>query len=295
MIDVRAIPDRLEDGVGETGKQDVLDGFLAEIVVDAENLVLVQRLVDLLVQFDRRREIGAEGFLKDDPAPAAILAELVGCIQVRDDDRKQLWRHRQVVQPTGVTAFPTGDQLVETLEVGSLGVLAAQIVQTGGESRPLLIGERVGGELARPGQQLLTKGLVRERGTAETDDAKVLRQSILQVQVEQRRHQLAFGQVAGCAKNDDRRRSVFCHWGGPYVWWRVEEFRARPLRSKRQVLRNGGRTGNFVSGIALTKADGSSAEAPGISPNSEARSFCMLERSIRCSQSLPSLAARPSV
>ena len=41
MVDVVAIPDRLEHPVGEAKDQDVLDGFLAEIVVDPVDLMFV--------------------------------------------------------------------------------------------------------------------------------------------------------------------------------------------------------------------------------------------------------------
>ena len=48
VVDVVAVPDRLEDRVGEPQHEDVLDRFLAEIVVDAVDLLLVE-------DFDARR------------------------------------------------------------------------------------------------------------------------------------------------------------------------------------------------------------------------------------------------
>ena len=44
MVDVIAIPDRLEHAVGEAQHQDVLDGFLAEVMIDPVDLVLVDEL-----------------------------------------------------------------------------------------------------------------------------------------------------------------------------------------------------------------------------------------------------------
>ena len=38
VIDVSPVPDRLEDPVGEPERQDVLDGLLSEIVIDAIDL-----------------------------------------------------------------------------------------------------------------------------------------------------------------------------------------------------------------------------------------------------------------
>ena len=46
VIDVAAVPDRLEHPVAEPEHQQVLDGLLAEVVIDAEDLLLVEVLVD---------------------------------------------------------------------------------------------------------------------------------------------------------------------------------------------------------------------------------------------------------
>ena len=46
VVDVLAVPDRLEEAVGEAQGEDVLRRLLAEEVVDAEDLVLVEDLVD---------------------------------------------------------------------------------------------------------------------------------------------------------------------------------------------------------------------------------------------------------
>ncbi len=40
VVDELAVPDRLEDAVREPQREHVLDGLLAEVVVDAEDLVL---------------------------------------------------------------------------------------------------------------------------------------------------------------------------------------------------------------------------------------------------------------
>ena len=44
VIDVAPVPDRLEHAVAEAEHEQVLDGFLAEIVIDAIDLVLVEVL-----------------------------------------------------------------------------------------------------------------------------------------------------------------------------------------------------------------------------------------------------------
>ncbi len=49
VVDVLLIEQRLEDAVREAQDQDVLDGFLAEIVIDAIDLPLVERGGELVV------------------------------------------------------------------------------------------------------------------------------------------------------------------------------------------------------------------------------------------------------
>ncbi|MNQ73243.1 hypothetical protein D3C85_879700 [compost metagenome] len=46
MVDVPGAPDRLEQAVGETQGHEVLHGFLAQVVVDAEHLGFVEHLAD---------------------------------------------------------------------------------------------------------------------------------------------------------------------------------------------------------------------------------------------------------
>ncbi len=50
VVDVVAVPDRLEEAVREAEREDVLGGLLAEEVVDAEDLLLVEDLVQLGVE-----------------------------------------------------------------------------------------------------------------------------------------------------------------------------------------------------------------------------------------------------
>ena len=42
VIDIAVVPQRFEDAVAEAKRQDVLNGFFAEIVIDSEDLILVR-------------------------------------------------------------------------------------------------------------------------------------------------------------------------------------------------------------------------------------------------------------
>src|SRR2546425_367474 len=63
VVDVLPIPDRLEDAVREPHDEDVLDGLFAEVVIDAEDLVLTEDGVEDLGELARRLAVATERFL----------------------------------------------------------------------------------------------------------------------------------------------------------------------------------------------------------------------------------------
>ena len=78
MIDVGGIPDRLKQRIGETEHEDVLHRLLAEIMVDAINLLFAEMVAEGLIQLPRRGQIAAKRFFDHQSSPTG-------------------WRH--VVQP----------------------------------------------------------------------------------------------------------------------------------------------------------------------------------------------------
>ena len=76
-VDMPAVPERLEDAVAEPQGQDVLDCFLAEIVIDAVDLALVEDGRDFPVQGTGARKIAAERLFDDHPAPGRLLLRRV--------------------------------------------------------------------------------------------------------------------------------------------------------------------------------------------------------------------------
>ncbi len=130
-----AVPDRLEEPVGEPQREDVLGRLLAQEMVDAEDLGLVEDLVHLGVELLGALEIRAERLLHDHPRPVseARLAERV------DHVDRGVGRHAQVVQAAGFStqlAFGPCD-----------GV---------GERRR----SRAGGHIAQPGRELVERRVV---------------------------------------------------------------------------------------------------------------------------------------
>jgi hypothetical protein len=70
MIDVGAVPQRLEDAVAEAERHDVLDRFLAQVMVDAVDLAFVEALLQAAVQFARALQVVPERLFDDDAPPA---------------------------------------------------------------------------------------------------------------------------------------------------------------------------------------------------------------------------------
>lgn len=107
MIDAVAVPHRLEQAIGKAERQDVLHGFLAQEMVDAEHLVLVQHLGHGGIERDGAGQIVAEGFFHDDPAPALAFALLdqASLAQVEQDRFEEARSGGQVEQHVALGAI----------------------------------------------------------------------------------------------------------------------------------------------------------------------------------------------
>ncbi len=75
MVDMVAIPQRLEQAIGEAQNHDVLDRLLTQEMIHAIDLAFRQHLQHLGVQCLGRIQVMAEGLLDHDasPAPALLL------------------------------------------------------------------------------------------------------------------------------------------------------------------------------------------------------------------------------
>src|SRR5262249_2268577 len=71
------VPERLEDAIAEPEDEEIADGLLAEVVVDAIDLRLAEDLADLAIEPFRGVEIVPERLLDDHPAPAAVVLLLI--------------------------------------------------------------------------------------------------------------------------------------------------------------------------------------------------------------------------
>ena len=73
MINIVRVPQGLKELVGKAQCQNILDGFLAQVVIDPEHGIGREDGLHNLVQCPGRGQVVAKGFLNDNPAPALIL------------------------------------------------------------------------------------------------------------------------------------------------------------------------------------------------------------------------------
>ena len=74
VVDVIAVPDRLEHRVAKAEHHDVLNRFFAEIMVDAINRIFGKDMRHDVVQFLGALQIMAKRFLQNDSRPALAVA-----------------------------------------------------------------------------------------------------------------------------------------------------------------------------------------------------------------------------
>ena len=97
VVDVVPVPDRLEHHVREPERHHVLDGLLAQVVVDPEDLTLAEHVGDDALERARRLEVDAERLLDDHAHVDLLVAVQPGRLELLDDHREELRRRREVV------------------------------------------------------------------------------------------------------------------------------------------------------------------------------------------------------
>ena len=86
-VDIITVPERLENSVAEAKDQHVLDGFFAEVVIDAVNLRFIEGFQNLGVKFLGRGQVPAERLFDDDARPGFIALRFseIGFLQLLND------------------------------------------------------------------------------------------------------------------------------------------------------------------------------------------------------------------
>jgi len=224
VVDVAPVPERLEDRIGEAQDEEVLDGLLAEVVVDAEDLRLAEVAGGDGVEVDRRGEILAERLLDDDLAlevgaePAGGEAGLAEVLKDRLEDRGRGRDIEDQLQgPAGASlggrdlVFQRGEGLGVVVTAGLVGNVVL-------DALPDVGAELAAGELPDVGGGLGAELGVRHGLAAEADQVEVGRQEAVDGQVVEGGQEFARRQVAGGAEDDHAGRlgaAVLAQAGAP--------------------------------------------------------------------------------
>ena len=210
VVDEVAAPDRLEHAVREPERQHVLDGLLAQVVVDAEDLLLVEDRQHVAVQLERLGQVGADRLLDHDPDLRALVRVELVLAELGDDNGEEGGRGRQVEDP--VERDP---RLLVELGRLLLEVVVDVVVVEGARHVAQPLEQPVEHLLVRlAARELLDRVaghvavvVVRDVRAGDADQVEALGQRALVGEVVERGQQLAPRQVARAAEDRHRRRA----------------------------------------------------------------------------------------
>src|SRR5258708_10279098 len=143
VVNVTPVPDGLKDSVGKAECHDVLNGFFAQVMVDAVYLFLVRHLEQLLIENLGGFKIVTEGFFDDHPAPmvAGLFHQTIGS-KFLNYLAKVTGSRCQVIENVLVSRMVAVDlcQAVLDLEKDLVIVeVAGQVVEAAGKTLPCSI------------------------------------------------------------------------------------------------------------------------------------------------------------
>ena len=116
-----AVPDWLEERVGETKVEDIHDRFLAEVVVDAEDCIFRERRQRNAVELTGRSQAASERFLDDD---ARLIGEPRGTEAFDHRGEQCGWDGQVMRRAPGIT-----QRVLERLERIWVVVITAHILE----------------------------------------------------------------------------------------------------------------------------------------------------------------------
>src|SRR5262249_7782956 len=189
-----------------------LHGLLTKVMVDAVDLPLSKRLVQLAIQLHCRGAIVAEGLLHDDTWPWLVALVFAtgeaGCMQEIANGRIEAGRRGEVEDvgaPSATLRIELLQQHGQALISSEIIELCCMVVQATGEGFPDAgIDGPSARELVDGLEHLLTKLLMCVGSTCDAHNGKLRRQWLLKRQIVEGWQQLAMCEVTGCAKDDHR-------------------------------------------------------------------------------------------
>ena len=172
VVDEIPVPDRLEQSVGETKRQDVLRRFFSKEVVDPEDLRLLEHLVQLRIQRHCAREIGAERLFHHD----ARSLDQPRFAEHPHRGQRRGGRHAHVVESLAF-AVERSFRVIHRRLYGGGSSLQRHIVQRGSETLPIGVRDLARGELVECRAGELAEAVRIEFIERDADDAAVRNES----------------------------------------------------------------------------------------------------------------------
>ncbi len=206
-VNVVAVPERLEDGIGETLHQQILDGFLAQIVIDAIDLVLLKHGAHHPVQLAGGVQVAPERFLDDDlgvKRAAELAPRQTTAAEVGENGGKHGRRRGDVKEHLHLATQAGLDRvdLRSQTNKGLLLVIAARhVAGTPLQARPDLRSEFTPRKLTNGRRGQAAEFLVRNFLATETNQVEIRGQQVVEGKIIDGGDELACGQVAGGAKD----------------------------------------------------------------------------------------------
>ncbi len=170
VVDVAAVPDRLEDGVGEAEEQDILGSLLAQVMVDAVDLALVEDVVHRPVELLGRGQVAAEGLLDDDAPPAARLPRHACLAQPLHRWLIIFRRGGQVIQAVRRSVFKPRQEGIQPGVILQYIQVPLEVKQHPGKLFPDRLIESLCAEDFHPLFQLLAEGFIGEGAARKAHD-----------------------------------------------------------------------------------------------------------------------------
>ena len=196
VVHVLRVPQRFEQHVGKAHRHQVLDGLLAQVMVDPIDLLFVEMLRQRGVQRLGAGQVAAERLFHHDAT--VVIGDAVAR-QKLGDVAEQRRRDREIERMDRALAHPVLQRLPAALALGVDGDIAQQ-AQKLGQLRVVRLGAR---EFADGLGRLGAEGVVVLVGARGTDDLAGGRElSRLEAAVETGQD-LAMGQIARGAKDHE--------------------------------------------------------------------------------------------
>ena len=209
VIDMVAVPQRLEQPVGEPQHHDVLDRLLPEIMVDAIDLVFRKDRQQLCIERARRIEIGSERLFDDEPAPGVLLAGQARLAELLGSGREYVRRCRQVEQAIAADrepAFHFGQPIADPAVGLPIVEIAAHVKEAFEQTTGDVRDDLAGSELTQGRAHRFAKLLVRHLCASDPDHGKAFGQQAFGREIVKRGDEQPFGEVPRRPENDEGAR-----------------------------------------------------------------------------------------